>query len=287
MLRHRQLRLLLCLLFSVLLATGQDEDGADDPEPEETDHGINQDTLTSDQMRLIHSKIDANGDGKMSMAEILGFSKDVRLEITKKDVATIVDEMDTDRDGKLSMEELLKDIETWADERDQGSDMNGEALARKELEIQKFKVADHNGDGLLDSEELPAVFYPETNDGVLDIAAAHTHKRKDKDGNGQLSPNEFWDGDGVDGQDQVMTKEEDADFAKLDVDSDGALSVEEVKMWESGTFHTEDAMQKLFELADENRDSHVTVEELERARERIAGSDAQYYLMEWAEHHEL
>jgi len=288
MLRHWQLRflrLLLCLLFSVLLATGQDEDGPDDPEPEESDHGINQDTLTSDQMRLIHSKVDANADGMMSMAEILGFSKNVRLEITKKDVGTIADEMDTDRDGKLSLEELLKDIETWVDEGE--AEMNGEALARKEVEIQKFKVADRNGDGVLDIEELPGVFYPETNDDVLDIAAAHTHKRKDRDGNGQLSPQEFWEGDGVDGQDQTMSKEEDADFAKLDVNSDGGLSVEELKMWEAGTFHTEDAMQKLFEIADENLDSHITADELARARERIAGIDAQYYLMEWAEHHEL
>jgi len=214
-------------------------------------------------------------------------SRTTRSSIAKKDVATIVDEMDADSDGKLNLQELLKDIETWADDGEQGSEMSAEASARKELETQKFKAADRNGDGLLDLDELPAVFYPETSDDVLILAATHTHKKKDLDGNGQLSPNEFWEGDAVEGQDRAISKDEDLDFKKLDKDSSGGLSVEELKLWEAGTFHTEDAMRNMFELADGDKDLHVTADELDKARERIAGSDAQYHLMEWAEHHEL
>jgi len=60
-----------------------------------------------------------------------------------------------------------------------------------------------------------------------------------------------------------------------------------LRAWESGRFHTEDAMKKLFDVADNNGDMHITGEELVEAREAIAASDAQYHLIEWAEHHEL
>merc|ERR1712224_847733 len=115
------------------------------------DAGLHQDTLTSDQIRSLHAKIDADGDGKLSMVETLQFSTGIRHEIAKKDVRTIVDE----RDAKLDLEELVKDLESWTEDGEPGSDMNAEAVARKELETRKFKVADRDGDGFLDMEELP------------------------------------------------------------------------------------------------------------------------------------
>jgi Ca2+-binding EF-hand superfamily protein len=269
--------------FAILLHLARCND--DDPEPLEDDEaGLKLDTLSAEQMQGMHAKIDSNQDGKVSMAEMLHFATKVRRAIAEKDVGTIMAEMDSDRDGKLSLEELLKDLESWGAEAEEG---DNEPQVRKELETQKFKIADKNGDGFLDIEELPPVFYPETHDDILAVAAGHTHRRKDTDSNGQLSPREFWEGDGVDGQDIAISKEEDADFKKLDKDGDGSLNVEELKFWESGAFHTQDAMQKLFDLADTDHDMHVTAEELVNAREGIAGTDAQYNLMEWAEHHEL
>lgn len=291
MLRHGQLLFWLCFFFSrALLAHGQegdDQEGPHDPEPETQDHGINQDALSSDQMHAVHSKMDANGDGGVSMVEVLDFARRQRHGIAKKDVSTIVDEMDTDRNGKLSLEELLRDLMVWAEDGEQSTDSNAEAESRKALEIQKFQLADRNADGVLDMEELPAVFYPETSDDVLAVAAAHTHKKKDTDGDGKLSSQEFWEGDGVDGEHLAISEFEDKDFAKLDKDGDGSLSVDELKYWESGAFHLQDAMHKLFEVADENQDMHVSADELDKARERLASTDAHYHLVEWVEHHEL
>merc|ERR1712146_103051 len=109
-----------------------------------------------------------------------------------------------------------------------GMETNPEAEARKALEIQKFQVADRNGDGQLDAKEVPAVFYPEIDDELLNVAAAFTHKQKDTDGSGLLTPKEFWEGDGIDGQDIAITQEEEASFRKLDKDGDGLLSVAEI-----------------------------------------------------------
>merc|ERR1719382_1427895 len=101
-------------------------------------------------------------------------------------------------------------------------------------------------------------------------------RQKDTDRNGKLNPKEFWEADAADGDDGELSEEEQADFAKLDLDGDGVLSMDELRMWESVMFHTEEAMKKLFELADKDSDMHMTADELAEAREQIAASDAQY-----------
>lgn len=254
------------------------------PETDEGDDGVEQDALTPVQMRGMHAKIDRDADGRVSMAEVIQFSDDMRRNIAQKDITTVLDEMDGDKDGKLSLEELIKDMEQWGegDEEDKK-----EAEIRKELETAKFAAADGNGDGFLDNAELPALFYPETHDGVLELTARATLGQKDSDKDGMLTPREFWEGDAVDGEDLAISEEETADFNKLDTNGDGKLDLQELKVWESGRFHTEEAMKKLFELSDKDSDMHLTADELDEAREQIAGSDAQYHLMEWAEHSEL
>merc|ERR1711972_39265 len=101
---------------------------------------------------------------------------------------------------------------------------------------------------------------------------------------GVLSSKEFWAGDP---EEDSHLEEKQADFNKLDTDSSGTLNIQELKRWESGAFHTEQDMKKLFEMADKDRDMMVTSEELHSARELIANSDAHYHFVEWAEHHEL
>lgn len=270
---------MILFFFGLILSSN-----ADDEATLEEDSGLNVDMPTPEQMRKLHSKMDTNLDGKVAMAEAIDFSKTIRNAIVRRDVSTILDELDTDRDGRLDLNELLKDLVIWEHEAEEG---DKEPQVRKELEIAKFKVADANGDGFLTDEELAPMFYPETHEGVLEIAAAHTHKRKDVDGNGQLSPMEFWEGDGVDGSDVAISKEEEVDFAKLDKDGSGSLSIEELKMWEGGTFHLADAMHKFFNIADKDNDLHVTADEFANSREALTGSDMQYHFIEWTEHHEL
>lgn len=256
----------------------------DDDEPGAGDDGAEQDALTVEQMRGIHSKIDKNGDGKFSLEEVMEYSGDIRKHIAKRDISAVLDEMDADKDGKLSLAELMKDMDQWGEGG--GDDDKKEAEMRKELETAKFKAADGNGDALLDINELPALFYPETHQGTLDLVTKSTLRQKDLDGDGFLTPKEFWEGD-ADGEDLAVSEEENLDFKKMDTNGDGKLDLEELKVWESGRFHTEEAMKKLIEIADTNNDMHVTVAELEAAREQVVATDAHYHFMEWAEHHEL
>lgn len=242
------------------------------------------DALTAEQMRNIHNRMDLNSDGKVSMTEILAFSDHMRKAIAKTDIHTITGELDANKDGKVDLEELLSDIgQMGGHEPDDGD--HREIQARTDLETAKFKVADHNVDGFLDFEELPSLFFPETNDGVLELIAEASFKQKDIDADGKLSVDEFWEGDG--GEDLLISADERAEFDKLDADRSGALDVKELKHWESGRYHIELAMQKLFDIADINGDMLVTAEEFEKTREEITGNDAEYQLMEWVKHHEL
>jgi len=92
-------------------------------------------------MRSMHGKIDADKDGKISMAEIIDFSQLMRRTIAKKDIHTVIDEMDTDKDGKLNLAELLKDMEQWGEE---GEEDKAQGAKRKELETAKFKALQSN-----------------------------------------------------------------------------------------------------------------------------------------------
>jgi Ca2+-binding EF-hand superfamily protein len=273
-----------------------EEADADDKEDADEESVWTEEQISSDQIRNMHKKIDANNDGKVSMAEILDFSKSSRKAIVGKEALVVFDQMDSNKDGKISLEELIEnsfgapvpDADgvpiTPKPSADQDAD-DARIKKEKELESAKFKAADANSDGFLDKAELPAAFYPEVNDGVLVVVAAASLKGKDKDGDGELTPEEFWEHE--EGENEDVVAEQAADFAKLDTDHNGKLNLAEFKQWESGAYHTHDAMTQLFEVADEDTDHHVTASEMDNARPVLANTPATSHLVEWAEHYEL
>lgn len=256
----------------------------EDDDPDYDDYDI-EESLSAEQLRAMHSKMDKDGNGRVSLPEVMAHAQELAAAIAAKDMNAILEEVDTNKDGVLSLQEHLNDIMTQADGGD--AEELKELEDRKQVENDKFKAADTDGDGRLTLSELPALFYPETHDGVLSITVAATMKQKDLDKDGRLSPKEFWEADDFGGDDLDLSEEEKADFEKLDQNGDGSLSVEELRAWESGRFHTEEAMKSLFEIADKDSDMHLTADEIAEARELVAASDAQYHLIEWAEHHEL
>lgn len=283
-----------------------DEDGktgseaADEASADSDEEGYleQEELFSAEQAKGMHATIDTNGDGKLSMAEILEFSKKTRKSIAKQDVSVLLEELDSNKDGKISLEEHMnssfpsveflegdEDPEQLSDQ--EKAEKEAGTKASKELERRKFKAADHDGDDYLDMDELPAAFYPDTHDGVLALTTDASLKAKDKDGDGHLSLDEFWESGGGDEEDETANQQQKADFEQLDADKNGKLSLAEVQHWESGLFHTAAAMTHLFELADEDNDSHISLQELDNSRLPLMGSEAGSYFGEWIEHHEL
>lgn len=236
-------------------------------------------SLTDAQLQGLHAKIDSNKDGKISYDELVEFAAGTSKDAATKRTPSHLDALDTSKDGKVSLEEHLK---KFHDQYEAGTpEENEELQRRKAVEAEKFKASDRNGDGVLGVDELVSLVYPETHDDVLAHHVRDVLREKDADHDGKLSFNEFW----VD--DEGDEEEQEEDFGKLDLDKNGFLEENELSVWESGRFHTEYAMKKLFEIADSDNDSHISAEELHRAQLNIKGSDAQPHWIEWAEHHEL
>lgn len=241
--------------------------------------------ISVEQLRALHGRFDENGNGQVSMPEILAFAHGIATEIATKDIAAILEEVDTSKDGKLSLEEHLNDLHNQMDggEEDDATHIEKATI----FETQKFHAADANADLVLDETEIAHLFYPETHSGVLNVHAAHALTTKDLNHDGKLSSAEFWEADRAEPREGQLSDEELDDFEKLDADKSGFLDLSEIAAWESGRFHTESAMKKLFDIADKNSDMHLSVDELTEAGEEIAASDAHYHLLEWADHSEL
>jgi len=274
------------------------------PDPDSADKGPDsiwtEEHLSAEQFASIHKKVDESGDGKISLDELIGFSQVARRAVIKQEVDEGFLQMDSNDDGKISLDELLENTVGGPQKPEDNQNMEpltadeiADNARTKELETAKFKAADHNKDGFLDKDESIPVLYPEFNDGMLELIASSTMKTKDKNGNGELEHEEFFDSTHSEFNEFEEEKKQDAlnfekaDFEKLDLDKNGKINVEELKQWESGRFHTEDAMKGLFEVADEDEDKLVTASELNKARPLLANHVAIPHLQEWVEHYEL
>lgn len=241
--------------------------------------------LDPEHMKVLHGKIDTNGDGKMNLDELVAFWKAMRNDMVDKTLDLQVEMMDTDADGKISMQEL---VGSYADRFDGGVDEEDEKIREKavhDLEVAKFEVADKNADGFLDREELPAAIHPEAHPEILLLMGKHALENKDKNNDGKLDSNEFWElppGDASDMEDELS-----ADFKKLDKDSSGFLDLEEIIEWETGTFHTTNAMNELFVITGGDKDAGITVEQFHEHLPMLKKSEAGSHFADWAEHHEL
>jgi len=229
--------------------------------------------LEEGQLHAVHDKLDKNSDGKASLAEVMGFWKDTRAGIAKKVAPGIIKKMDRDGDGVVSLDDILKD-EVFT-KMDPESEVVQDHMF---LEGKKFMAADANKDKVLDESEIHHFFFPELHDGVQEHMAERMMQLRDKNKDGYLSEEEFVN------EKQNRTWN---DFNDLDKNQDDKLEQEELKAWESGHHHTEQAMTKLIETVDEDGDGHISKAELSKSREAIAATDAHFHLAEWAKHHEL
>lgn len=290
-----RLLLLVALLGLITFARAQEDeaeeeaDEEDDHKPAE-DHGTSDDDqeydmeeLTSEQIIGLHKKMDGNGNGQVSLAELLDFARTARQALAKSEMNAVMHKMDLDTDGKLSLKEYMEQAGPRP------------AHLKKELEQerkQEFNDADDNKDSFLDLDELTGIFHHHINEKTEMKLTAIAMKEKDTDKNGVLTLQEFYQHladtdseEGASAPEPDITDEDKATFKKLDIDNSGTLTLKELKAWETGTFHSEEAMKKLFKVADKNGDSILTENELDEARTELASHEhveAHSHLESWA-----
>lgn len=243
--------------------------------------------LSSHVAHRMHDKIDADGDGAISKKEIATFARDTRLAIVKKEYSGAIEGFDTDRNDKVDVPEFLQALFGSDVPGEEAEDLvgnkRGHMKEMKDLEVAKFRVADQNKDGFLSRDELLCALHPEIHDGVLEIVARATMKKRDIDGDGELTRKEFTEDD----SDEFAGELGLHNFASVDADSSGKLSLQEVMAWESGSHHVDETVDHLFSHADGDDDNFLSKEELEGARESLANSAVTSEMLSWAEHHDL
>jgi len=297
-----RLNFLSCILFLLLGVSAEDvhaevEDHDGDAEMMHDNSVEDNPSEFSEFLAKIHQKVDADGDGSLSLKELMDYSAVMRTQSSRRGVQDMMKTLDLDQNGKVSWEELNHKSEEQEHES-----------YDPDLEVRKFEAADRNTDGQLNLLELSVFFSPDVDDKVLTALVTHQIERRDMDGDEMLNPVEFEpparDKEAEeDDEMEVLEKalesykkafehdpssvKGDGDFALADKDGNGLLDLYELKAYESGHLRTELAMKTLFKLADKNRDDLITAEELAAVSERIAGSELHDHLLVWAEHAEL
>eukprot|EP00746_Dinoflagellata_sp_MGD_P142708 gnl/MRDRNA2_/MRDRNA2_75643_c0_seq1.p1 gnl/MRDRNA2_/MRDRNA2_75643_c0~~gnl/MRDRNA2_/MRDRNA2_75643_c0_seq1.p1 ORF type:complete len:311 (-),score=89.13 gnl/MRDRNA2_/MRDRNA2_75643_c0_seq1:63-995(-) len=252
--------------------------------PEEPD--ITQDLeapFTHEQLQQLHNSLDLNKDGKMTLNEMVEFARQKHFNTTQRDAAQILEVIDSDSDGKLSLPELLSGLHPNSDPDEDIDDSfhdgptfhnETEYQDRIDMETKKFRAADKDNDGLLDIQEVPAVFFPEMSAGTLELEVRDQMLKSDQDGDGLISMKEFEEYRGV-------SMDHQNDFEKLDGNKDGQLDLEELKNWSNGTYSWQKMFASLFSTADKDNDGHITMDEL-TAGAQMGDLKTRFQLKKWA-----
>jgi Ca2+-binding EF-hand superfamily protein len=259
-------------------------------EEEQIDHyaGENPEVwFDPETVHKIFAMVDKNKDGKATKADFMAFAQEHRKSTAKMEVEAIIHTVDKDKDGKLSEKEIKKHTELEHKSHLHQEVEDGDNEQKLQDMLIKFSVADLDGNGVLEEDEIMHLFAPETHADVMHSHAQMEFSFRDKDKNDKLDMHEFFQVlDPDDEHDAVVDYEKD-EFKQVDTNGDGTLDLDEFAHFESGKFHTETAIQQLFENADHDKDGSLTEADMNKAGTKLGESDAFYELQGWYEHHHV
>eukprot|EP00747_Dinoflagellata_sp_TGD_P180293 gnl/TRDRNA2_/TRDRNA2_32524_c0_seq1.p1 gnl/TRDRNA2_/TRDRNA2_32524_c0~~gnl/TRDRNA2_/TRDRNA2_32524_c0_seq1.p1 ORF type:complete len:320 (+),score=42.58 gnl/TRDRNA2_/TRDRNA2_32524_c0_seq1:132-1091(+) len=188
--------------------------------------------FTAEDLQALEWMFDQQGNSTGSIAEDIQAESRKTQVLLDREVASFLTDLDISGDSKLSMQELKLDTPKASDDED-NEDLDTAHF--RALEVKKFRIADSNMDGLLDDQELPSLFHPETHAGAVALMAIET---KDMNGDGMLSLSEVKangsarhveNANGIVKHLATMTSRE---FDEMDTDTDGKLNRTELALLE-------------------------------------------------------
>lgn len=255
-----------------------------------------QDSLTDDQLRNWHDRVDHSNDKKVSTEELLHFAEQLHWNTSlRQSVSATENEMalkDESSDGFVSLEEHLSATVSGLSETAEKTRVD---------ETAKFKAADTNGDGKLTVSEMHSLVAPETHVGVMDLVLSHSLRDADSDNSGKVSLDEFRNSglahkglrplhetdDGFIADDQSLDeldKSTQQVFTRLDTNGDKHLDKDELRDLMSGKIQRENVIHHVVSTLDSDNDKHVDVDELIKGKNNVQDSEIQDYLIMWASH---
>ena len=225
--------------------------------------------MSGSQMRQLHAAMDSNGDGFVSHEEGSKLVRRLRAAEMWQQTGQIMQTMDTNKDGFLSVDELTEDLRHFKIADEQKADFIG-----------RFSSFDVDGDGLLSPLEAQTLFnfmFP--------------FQKLDVNHDGMLSLSEFRaiaapKLEGAPPTEVTKSKHESKGiFASLDANKDGQLDAHEHYVFASGIYAGVEALRKLFELADTDKDGLLSADELaeSRAHPQFGGTAAYHHSRDWIE----
>lgn len=220
------------------------------------------------------SNMDKDGNGLVSFKELLQWIKQSFEKLSQEESDEMFEEEDSNHDGKLHWSEHYNG--SFTDFEDLESN-EMEQLMREDKIM--WQVADLDKDGFLDKLEYALFSSPEDHEQMHEVIFNLTLERKDHDGDGRLSFEEYILNDDRQMPDKksdnyLVEKER---FEKdLDLDKDGYLDREEIMAWivpnNSQTALVE--AEHLMELCDDDKNDQLSIDELSKHIFELANSEA-------------
>lgn len=205
--------------------------------------------LVAKELKRLHRSMDLNRDGNLTSDEITKFHHDSDALILKREAKMLSRRVDRNGDGKVSVKEVCNAKKVKF------------AVNTTEDNV---RVADANSDGFLSKDEFLWLLRPDKNESVLAVALRDALAEVDSDSNGKVSRSEF-----------DAAGNADLDFKALDLNGDGSLSAEEYTPLQTGHHHTKITLERIIEVADENKDGNMTAAEWIKAWDVLEAVDSE------------
>ena len=193
-------------------------------EAEEFDHLTPQESKR--RLRILLGKMDLSKDMFISRAELKAWILRSFKMLSEEEAKERLEDADENNDGRVTWDEYVAD--TYGMESGEMPDDNEQLIRDDKI---MWKVADQNGDDILEGEEWVAFSHPEEHPSMLPYILEQTLREKDVDGNRAISFQEYLGDRGQDHDKQWLTSEKVKFDTELDKNGDGKLEGNEILSW--------------------------------------------------------
>lgn len=260
------------------------------------------DNLTPEESKrrlgVIVDRIDEDKDGFITQAELKNWISYTQRRYIDEDVGRVWRQHNPENNASISWETYRKKVYGFMDDLDQNEiEQEENGISYKSLlkrDRNRWAVADQDLDDNLTREEFTAFLHPEDHPSMKNLVLKETIEDLDKDNDGQISVDEYI-GDMYraaeedEEEPEWVANEREAFTKHHDLDNDGYLNDEEVRLWISPNDfdHAESEAKHLIFEADVDHDEQLTKDEILDKYDVFVGSQATDFGEALARHDEF